>query len=73
MEDGCPSLISGQDLDTMEESSEIKVETTVPRMSWIQSSMAAGGKRISQALSYITGEMKECADGLKGTIPQWQA
>uniref|UniRef100_H0VBA7 Solute carrier family 14 member 2 n=1 Tax=Cavia porcellus TaxID=10141 RepID=H0VBA7_CAVPO len=60
------------DLDTMEESSEIKVETTVPRMSWIQSSMAAGGKRISQALSYITGEMKECADGLKGTIPQWQ-
>lgn len=50
----------------MEESSEIKVERTSSRTNWIQSSIAAGGKRISKALSYITGEMKECAEGLKG-------
>lgn len=51
----------------MEENSEIKSETGISRTSWIQSSMAASGKRISKALSYITGEMKECGEGLKGT------
>lgn len=61
-------LAPGQDLDTMEESSEIKAEANMARTSWIQSSMAAGGKRISKALSYITGEMKECGEGLKGTV-----
>jgi hypothetical protein len=62
--------ISGpwQDLDTMEESTEIKVEANTARTSWIQSSMVAGGKRVSKALSYITGEMKECGEGLKGTF-----
>lgn len=61
-----PSLVPGQDLDTMEESSEIKVEPSVSRTSRIQSYLAAGGKTISNALSYITGEMKECGEGLKG-------
>ncbi|XP_004579586.2 urea transporter 2 isoform X1 [Ochotona princeps] len=59
-------------LGPMEESSEIKVERTSSRTSWIQSSMAAGGKRISKALSYITGEMKECAEGLKDKSPVFQ-
>lgn len=52
----------------MEESAEIKVESNTARMSWIQSSMITGGKRVSKALSYITGEMKECGEGLKGTF-----
>uniref|UniRef100_H0XF99 Solute carrier family 14 member 2 n=1 Tax=Otolemur garnettii TaxID=30611 RepID=H0XF99_OTOGA len=60
------------DLDTMEESSEIKVETNISKTSWIQSSMAACGKRISKALSYITGEMKECGEGLKDKSPVFQ-
>lgn len=60
------SLVPGQDLDTMEESSEIKADTSISKTSWIQNSMAASGKRISKALSYITGEMKECGEGLKG-------
>lgn len=53
----------------MEESSEIKVETDTSKTSWIRSSMAASGKRISKAFSYITGEMKECGEGLKGRGP----
>jgi solute carrier family 14 (urea transporter) len=65
----CPSLISEQDLDTMEENSEIKIETNISEMTWIQSSMSAGRKKISKALSYITGEMKECGESLKGTVP----
>ncbi|XP_051019665.1 urea transporter 2 [Acomys russatus] len=60
------------DLDTMEESSEIKVEANAARTSWIQSSMATGGKRVSKALSYITGEMKECGEGLKDKSPVFQ-
>ncbi|XP_012870373.1 PREDICTED: urea transporter 2 isoform X1 [Dipodomys ordii] len=60
------------DLDTMEESSEIKVEANMSKTSWIQSSMAAGGKRVSRALSYITGEMKECGEGLKDKSPVFQ-
>ncbi|KAM9633501.1 urea transporter 2 isoform 1-T1 [Trichechus inunguis] len=60
------------ELDTMEESSEIKVETNISKMSWIQSSMAAGGKMVSRALSYITGEMKECGESLKDESPQFQ-
>lgn len=63
-----PCLVPGQDLNTMEESSEIKVETNVPKTSWIRSSMAASEKRVSKALGYITGEMKECGEGLKGTV-----
>ncbi|XP_024091719.3 urea transporter 2 [Pongo abelii] len=60
------------DLDTMEESSEVKVETNISKTSWIRSSMAAGGKRVSKALSYITGEMKECGEGLKDKSPVFQ-
>ncbi|XP_003406781.2 urea transporter 2 [Loxodonta africana] len=60
------------DLDSMEESSEIKVETDISKTSWIQSSMAASGKRVSRALSYITGEMKECGDSLKDKSPVFQ-
>ncbi|XP_027626062.1 urea transporter 2 isoform X1 [Tupaia chinensis] len=60
------------DLDTMEENSEIKVETNVSKTSWIQSSMAAGGKNVRRALSYITGEMKECGEGLKDKSPVFQ-
>ncbi|XP_032101149.1 urea transporter 2 [Sapajus apella] len=60
------------DLDTMEESSEIKVETNTSKTSWLRSSMAAGGKRVSKALSYITGEMKECGEGLKDKSPVFQ-
>ncbi|KAM9225780.1 urea transporter 2 isoform 2-T2 [Dugong dugon] len=60
------------ELDTMEESSEIKVETNISKMSWIQSSMAAGGKMVSRALSYITGEMKECGESLKDKSPVFQ-
>nr|AMD39459.1 urea transporter UT-A2d [Rattus norvegicus] len=56
----------------MEESSEIKVETNTTRTTWIQSSMIAGGKRVSKALSYITGEMKECGEGLKDKSPVFQ-
>lgn len=62
----CLSLVPGQDLDTMEESVEIKVDTSISRTSRMQSYLAASGKRISSALSYVTGEMKECAEGLKG-------
>ena len=62
----CLPPVPGQDLDTMEESSEIKAETGISKTSWIRSSMAASGKRISRALRYITGEMKECGEGLKG-------
>lgn len=50
----------------MEESCEIKAETGISRTSWIRSSMAASRKKISEALCYITGEMKECGEGLKG-------
>lgn len=50
----------------MEESAEIKVDTSISRTSRMQSYLAAGGKRISSALSYVTGEMKECGEGLKG-------
>ncbi|XP_070483685.1 urea transporter 2 isoform X1 [Equus przewalskii] len=60
------------DLDTMEESSEIKVETDTSKTSWIRSSMVASGKRISKAFSYITGEMKECGEGLKDKSPVFQ-
>ena len=50
----------------MEDSSEIKVETGISKTSWIRSSLAAIGKRVRKALGYITGEMKECGEGLKG-------
>ncbi|XP_037661445.1 urea transporter 2 isoform X1 [Choloepus didactylus] len=60
------------DLDTMEESSEIKVEENVSKTSWIRSSMAGSWKRISKALNYITGEMKECGEGLKDKSPVFQ-
>nr|XP_004656876.2 urea transporter 2 isoform X1 [Jaculus jaculus]XP_045000473.1 urea transporter 2 isoform X1 [Jaculus jaculus] len=60
------------DLGTMEENAEIKVETTMSKTSWIQSSVATGGKRVSKALSYITGEMKECGEGLKDKSPVFQ-
>ncbi|XP_031297525.2 urea transporter 2 isoform X2 [Camelus dromedarius] len=59
-------------MDTMEESSEIKVETGVSKTSWIRSSLAASGKRIRKALGYITGEMKECGEGLKDKSPVFQ-
>lgn len=75
VEDSYLFLAPGQDLDTMEESSEIKTEASPARTSWIRSSMAAGGKRLSKALGYITGEMKECGEGLKGMIcdiSHWQ-
>ncbi|XP_075826917.1 urea transporter 2 [Microtus pennsylvanicus] len=60
------------DMDTMEESSEIKVEANTARTSWIQSFMAAAGKRVSKSLSYITGEMKECGERLKDKSPVFQ-
>ncbi|XP_012860206.1 urea transporter 2 [Echinops telfairi] len=56
----------------MEETPEIKVEAGSPTVSRMQSYMAAGGKRISRALSYITGEMKECGEGLKDKSPVFQ-
>lgn len=62
----CLSPTPGQDPDPMEESSEIQAETGISTTSWIRSSMAASGKRVSKALRYITGEMKECGEGLKG-------
>ncbi|XP_006766166.1 PREDICTED: urea transporter 2 isoform X1 [Myotis davidii] len=60
------------DLDTMEESAEIKVDTSISRTSRVQSYLAASGKRISSALSYVTGEMKECGEGLKDKSPVFQ-
>ncbi|XP_062933115.1 urea transporter 2 isoform X2 [Cynocephalus volans] len=60
------------DLDTMQESSEIKVEPNTSRTARIQSSMVAAGKSLSKALSYITGEMKECGEGLKDKSPVFQ-
>uniref|UniRef100_A0A8D2D4P1 Solute carrier family 14 member 2 n=1 Tax=Sciurus vulgaris TaxID=55149 RepID=A0A8D2D4P1_SCIVU len=60
------------DLHTMEESSKMKVETSMSRTSWIQSSVVASGKRVSKALSYITGEMKECGERLKDKSPVFQ-
>ncbi|XP_060029794.1 urea transporter 2 isoform X2 [Erinaceus europaeus] len=60
------------DLDSMEESSEIKVESNVPKSSWIQSSLAASAKRLSKALGYVSGEMKECAEILKDKSPVFQ-
>ncbi|XP_019842027.2 urea transporter 2 isoform X1 [Bos indicus] len=59
-------------LETMEDSSEIKVETGISKTSWIRSSLAAIGKRIRKALGYITGEMKECGEGLKDKSPVFQ-
>nr|KAF6331001.1 solute carrier family 14 member 2 [Myotis myotis] len=56
----------------MEESAEIKVDTSISRTSRMQSYLAAGGKRISSALSYVTGEMKECGEGLKDKSPVFQ-
>lgn len=61
-----PCFVPRKDLDTMEESSEIKVDVHPPRTSWLQSTMAASSKGLSKALGYITGEMKECGEGLKG-------
>lgn len=60
------------DLDTMEESAEIKVDASISRTSRMQSYLAAGGKRISSVLSYVTGEMKECGEGLKDKSPVFQ-
>ncbi|XP_057644784.1 urea transporter 2 [Chionomys nivalis] len=60
------------DMDTMEESSEIKVEANMARTSWIQNFMTAAGKRVSKSLSYITGEMKECGERLKDKSPVFQ-
>ncbi|XP_012581263.1 PREDICTED: urea transporter 2 isoform X2 [Condylura cristata] len=60
------------DLDIMEESVEIKEEANMPKTSWIQSSLATSGKRVSRALSYITGEMKACGEGLKDKSPVFQ-
>ncbi|XP_036085895.1 urea transporter 2 isoform X3 [Rousettus aegyptiacus] len=60
------------DPDPMEESSEIQAETGISTTSWIRSSMAASGKRVSKALRYITGEMKECGEGLKDKSPVFQ-
>lgn len=57
----------------MEDSSEIKVEANTSKTSWIQSHVAASGKRVGRALSYITGEMKECGEGLKGRGPASEA
>ncbi|KAM7228870.1 hypothetical protein CapIbe_020158 [Capra ibex] len=59
-------------LETMEDSSEIKVETGISKTSWIRSSLAAIGKRVRKALGYITGEMKECGEGLKDKSPVFQ-
>lgn len=61
-----PSLVPVQDLDTMEESSEIKVGTGISKTSRIQSFLAANGKRVRKALGYITGEMKEFGERLRG-------
>ncbi|XP_027724807.1 urea transporter 2 isoform X1 [Vombatus ursinus] len=58
--------------NNMEDSTEIKVETNVPETSRIQSSLVTGGKRLSKALRYITGEMKECGEGLKDKSPVFQ-
>uniref|UniRef100_A0A8I3MKK9 Urea transporter 1 n=1 Tax=Canis lupus familiaris TaxID=9615 RepID=A0A8I3MKK9_CANLF len=52
----------------MEDSAEIKVEASTSKASWIQSHVAASGKRVGRALSYITGEMKECGEGLETQI-----
>ncbi|KAF3829843.1 hypothetical protein GH733_001794 [Mirounga leonina] len=60
------------DLDTMEDSAEIKAEANTSMASWIQSHLTAHGKRVSRALSYITGEMKECGEGLKDKSPVFQ-
>lgn len=57
----------------MEDSAEMKEEASTSKASWIQSHMAASGKRVSRALSYITGEMKECGEGLKGKGPASEA
>ncbi|CAO2594526.1 Urea transporter 2 [Lemmus lemmus] len=60
------------DMNTMEESSEIKVEAHTARTSWIRSFMAAARKRVSKSLSYFTGEMKECGERLKDKSPVFQ-
>uniref|UniRef100_A0A8C3X4M1 Urea transporter 1 n=1 Tax=Catagonus wagneri TaxID=51154 RepID=A0A8C3X4M1_9CETA len=60
------------DLDTMEESSEIKVDTGVSKTSRIRSSLVASGKRVRKALGYITGQMKECGEGLRDKSPVFQ-
>uniref|UniRef100_A0A8D1QVH7 Urea transporter 1 n=1 Tax=Sus scrofa TaxID=9823 RepID=A0A8D1QVH7_PIG len=60
------------DLDTMEESSEIKVGTGISKTSRIQSFLAANGKRVRKALGYITGEMKEFGERLRDKSPVFQ-
>ncbi|XP_057554910.1 urea transporter 2 [Hippopotamus amphibius kiboko] len=60
------------DLDTMEESSEIKLEMGISNPSWIQRFLTASDKRVRKALGYITGEMKECGEGLKDKSPVLQ-
>ncbi|XP_055993949.1 urea transporter 2 [Sorex fumeus] len=60
------------DLETMEESSEIKVGAHPARTSGLQSAAAACGKGLSRVLGYVTGEMKECGEGLKDKSPVLQ-
>lgn len=50
----------------MEESAEIRADPGSARTAWIRSYAAACGRRVGKALSYVTGEMKECGEGLKG-------
>lgn len=50
----------------MEESAEIKADPSSSRTAWIRGCVADCGRRVYKALSYISGEMKECGEGLKG-------
>uniref|UniRef100_F6XT58 Solute carrier family 14 member 2 n=1 Tax=Ornithorhynchus anatinus TaxID=9258 RepID=F6XT58_ORNAN len=63
---GLKSTIPLQDFeDTVKDSTLVKVETGNPKSSRTPSSTSPRRKRVSQAFSYITGEMKACGEGLK--------
>ncbi|XP_053520383.1 urea transporter 2 isoform X2 [Artibeus jamaicensis] len=60
------------DLAPMEESAETREDPNSSRTAWIRSYAAACGRRVGKALSYVTGEMKECGERLKDKSPVFQ-
>ncbi|XP_036889548.1 urea transporter 2 isoform X2 [Sturnira hondurensis] len=56
----------------MEESAETRADPSSSRTAWIRGYSAACGRRVGKALSYVTGEMKECGEGLKDKSPVFQ-
>lgn len=50
----------------MEDSVDVKIETNGARKTTKQNPVSKGGKRVCRVLGYITGDMKEFEDWLRG-------